>query len=796
MLRLGPPYYQFEGVSVMGDAHDDKQYYYYPNAPHVPVDDNGRPAIRFIALQEAQDEVDGDEEDLAGFLFFDTVLSWPENTLKKVKKEIEDSIKEDSGEEVEIRLGPLPFRKGGVRLTFLDETTRPVRLEPPEPDPNNPDAPLPEPEEPDMEAAWVPFLTTSGVPSLYGENRAVFTAQLNRKATKLLMGAFDGLIPASVYYELQFVGQMRAYNVRVTADWEQVYHFVQERFTGNFVFFDFEIDDIMSELEEKKIIVIEAELDTTEEDIDAAKLEAQFDDVRKDLQELVLETFFEPTTNPNAVTPETQSEADGTIDSMVRARNLAHGFASAGYSRKELNMSEVRSITVDYSLHRAVTRRIAPQAHIHVIFDDLGVTRDDIVTVVNGEADVWSTADFTASVVADFEGAAIDTVVMDVQYVKEVDFVANPEEAAENDTEEQTNKIWSFSFKDADMVHRKSTWFNAEIGPKFFYRYKVFFKPGVVPGPSSMVETQWRQVTSQDITANTAELFELEQVTIQTVDNFPWDRYPQLFVRIRYNDPVSSWMHEDSRLLNAETSAISTKFRQRTNDGIEPEYSVRYIRNDNEIIDTAWEPVQGPLTVILNPDPRELTVNFVVSPATKLGMLILNLRYIDEENDVLEETSMFFTEEDALKMKPWKIPWKDTTKRRYFMQQTIIDQDDNVTDTGMIEAEGRTQVLGNTFARSMEVQPKLIGPDLVSQEVTKVILRLKYEDEVNGVLKETLHEFSAPGDAPTWKVMLKDPGKREYSYELTFLTETGFTKTSGVQTSRERFLMLSSQLPS
>ncbi len=310
-----------------------------------------------------------------------------------------------------------------------------------------------------------------------------------------------------------------------------------------------------------------------------------------------------------------------------------------------------------------------------------------------------------------------------------------------------------------------------------------------------MAETQWRQVSTQDITANTAELFELEEATVQAVNNFPWERYPQLFVRIRYNDPESSWVYEDSRLLDSTTNAITTKFRQRTNDGIEPEYSVRYIRNDNEIIDTAWEPIPGPLTVILNPDPKELKINFVVSPATKLGLLILNLRYEDEENDVFEDTSLFFTADDALKSKSWKIPWKDTSKRRYFMQQTIIDMDDNVTDTGMIESEGRTQVLGDTFARSMDVQPKLIGPDLASQGISKIILRLKYEDEVNGVLKETLHEFTATGDAPTWKVMLKDAGKREYSYELTYLTETGFSTSSGLQTSRERFLILSSQLP-
>jgi hypothetical protein len=85
---------------------------------------------------------------------------------------------------------------------------------------------------------------------------------------------------------------------------------------------------------------------------------------------------------------------------------------------------------------------------------------------------------------------------------------------------------------------------------------------------------------------------------------------------------------------------------------------------------------------------------------------------------------------------------------------------------------------------------------LQSQGISKIVLHLKYEVEVNGVLKEALHEFSAPGDAPTWKVMLKDASKRDYTYELTYVMETGFSKSSGIKTSPDQFLILSSQAPS
>ena len=201
-------------------------------------------------------------------------------------------------------------------------------------------------------------------------------------------------------------------------------------------------------------------------------------------------------------------------------------------------------------------------------------------------------------------------------------------------------------------------------------------------------------------------------MTIEAVDQFPWTRYPQVLAKVRYDDPVSSWLHEEAKLLSTDGRVLETEFRQRAKDGISPEYQFHYIRSDGEVIETAWQAVAGPLTLVQNPDPPQLEVQFVVSPATRLGMLILNLRYEDAPNGVFEDASFVFNAENALQPQIWRVPWKDPSKRRYFMQQTIIDADGNVTDTGMVEAEGRTKVLGDIFAKKLDVQTKLIGPSL------------------------------------------------------------------------------------
>jgi hypothetical protein len=250
-----------------------------------------------------------------------------------------------------------------------------------------------------------------------------------------------------------------------------------------------------------------------------------------------------------------------------------------------------------------------------------------------------------------------------------------------------------------------------------------------------------------------------------------------------------------AKLLSEQDRVLETEFRQRAKDGISPEFQFHYIRSDGEVIETAWQTVAGPLTVVHNPDPPQLEVQFVVSPATRLGMLILSLRYEDPPNGVFEDASFFFSAENALKPQIWRVPWKDPSKRRYFMQQTIIDADGNVIDTGMIEAEGRTKVLGDIFAKKLEVQTKLIGPSLASQRLERIILHLKYEDASNGALSEMMHEFFDVGDAPSWTVLLKDASKREYTWQLIYQLETGFNVSSGVQVARDSFLVLSSKVP-
>ncbi len=784
MLYLHPPYYSYEGVTLLGDFHNPRQFYYFPDRPHLALDNQGRPAIRFIILKEAQDELEANEEDVAGFLVFDTSLSWPQDTLDKVARKLKDDLDLDD----DPILAPLPYKSGSVQLTFLDRTT-PIPKDPAtEPGASTPADSAPPPAEPaaDMELSWVPFLKSSGVPALYGENRAIFSVMLNRKATKLLYGAFENFMPAGVVYNLNYVGMQRAFNVHVEADWDQVYHFVEEQFKADLFFYSHQTDNIIEKLEEAKAIKIEASLEGVGEEA----MESEFQDVRDQLQDLVLKTFFEPTVNPNKE-EQTGFErtSDGIIDSARKLRNL--GFPNVGYTRKQVDISEVRTISADYTVSRAVERSIHPQAHLALFFEDFNLTRDDIVTVVDGNDALWNTASFDAALNADFDGDGIHSVALDVQYSQTL-------KPAVGDTGTATDPdaLWSFLFDPQNNRVKRESWYNPDIGNNFFYRYTVFFKPDALPGADQSLESGWRHQDSQLVVISPHELYEKRELELQVAAGFPFDRYPQVWAQLAYQDPETGWRLEDSELLSPERAGYKLTFRKRRAADSAVQYRFSFLRANGGQVEGPWNSTPGDLVLVEDPVPDRLNVRVVVAgDRSRIANLIIDFKYEDPENGIRETGSIVIDPGNIGQIQQWSVALADPAKRRYAFNQTLIDTDGNVTLTDWQQSDKTTLTIGQVFVMQMEVQPELIGPPLPNSNLDSVKLRLRYLDDANGVDLETERLFKSPGRGAPWQIQLKNAAARDYQYEVAYVLNNGFVRTLGLQSSRDNFLMLSSVPP-
>ncbi|HSR51436.1 MAG TPA: hypothetical protein VLV83_11450 [Acidobacteriota bacterium] len=775
MLYLHPPYYMYEGVPLVGDYHDPRQFYYFPNRPRLAVDEQGRPAIRFLVFRENLDEIEEGDEEAVGFLVFDTSLAWPEDTLNKVARRIQ----EDQDLDDPPRLSPLPYRDGTVRLTLLDRTTTPPSEEEEE------EGGSPTPEEEEEEQRWVSFLEASAAPALYGENRAIFSAMLTKRATTLLFGAFEGFIPAGVVYDLGFVGMQRAFNVHVEVDWEQTYHFMQERWSIDLVFFQADIENIVEELEENQIIKFEASLEGVGEEA----MEAEFNTARRELQEYMLERFFKPVANPNDPGIEPGGgTVDGVLDASRRIHNMAHHWPSVGYQRLELDVSEIRRLDIDYTVARAVERRIAPQAHMSLFFEDYNLTRDDVVTVVDGRDALFESVDFEVVANANFAGHSIRAIATDVFYGEE------PE-----DEEDDLPLTWSFLLEDGEGKDRasRSAWYKPEVGDRLRYRYNVHFLPDApVPGPQPAVGTDWLEHQGTLLVLSPHNLYRFREVEAQVIRGFPFERIPQVHLHMRYFDEEAGWSHEDSVLLDETSTRFAFKLRTRPGGPQEVDYRMTYLRPAGERIEKGWRSTTSDLVLIEDPAADELEVRVLVAgDRSKILNLIVDLRYEDPENEVQESGSILIDQDNVNQIHLWTVALENPNLRRYEYAQTLIDNEGNVMRTGWVQDDRRTLTVGVVYAFQMEVQPELVGPPLSDNRVEMIRLKLHYEDEENEVEQSEEMVFTSPGKGQVWRVNLQDASAREYTYELTYVLDTGFQRTVGPLASRDKFLILSSVPP-
>ncbi len=776
MIFLNPPYYLIEGVTLCGDYNDPRQFYYFPNRPRLAVDEQGRPAIRFLIFKADLQNAPAGQQDATGFLVFDTSLAWPDETLKKVATKIQSDLQLSDPP----RLSPLLYKSGTVRVMFLDRATQAPAATPPKaggaqaPDPTINIAPADE--------RWVPVLEASGVPSLYGENRAIFSAMLTKEATQLLFGAFEGFMPAGVVYDLSFVGMQRAFNVHADVDWQQAYHYVDERYAANFIFVSVDTEKIVADLVEKKIIKFTASL----EGVGDESMQGEFNAVRKEIEDFVLDKFFKPAVNPDQRNTG-PSTGDQIVSTAQQLRNAIVAWPSVGYSRVQLDTSEIRTLDIDYTIARAVERHIAPQAHLSLFFQDYNLTREQVVTVVNGDDDLWRTVEFDVSVAADFDKEGIAAVTVDIVY--------GPPAAAGSSSSAPT---WSANLdKQTPRIKRKA-WYDPATGNQFQYRFAVIFAPAGLPGEGLTLTSEWRTSQGSVLVITPDELFHIRSIEPTLQRNFPSDHFTQVLAHLQYKDPDTSWSWAKDLLLDKDTTHSPVSFRLRHGAPDNVDYRLSFLRTGAQAVEGTWQTTTSDLILVEDPlHGGSLDVQVLVTgDRTKIANLIVDLKYDDPDNVIHENTSLVFAPDTIAKGQSWHMNLSDPAKRRYQYNQTVIYADGSASPpTGWVTTDKTTLLVGDVYARLMEVQPSLVGPPLVNHNLASITLKLHYSDAANAVSVDNEMTFAQPGNGEAWRVQLKDPSARDYSYQVVYTLATGFEQSLGPIAARDTFLVISSIPP-
>jgi hypothetical protein len=754
MLSLAPPYYIYQGVPVFADAQDPYQFFYLPNQPHFAVDEQSRPVVRFIALKDDPDAPATDDQ-VTGFFFFDTSLDWPAETLTSVARKIQADHDLDRVP----RLVPLLYRKGTARLMFLDQMT---------PDPNAP--PDNSGGSPSGTAAgdgtdavtpgqkWVTLLESSVVPSLYGENRAIFSAVLTKKATQLLYGAFDGFVPAGVVYDLTFDGLQPAFHIHVDVDWHQVYTYLKTKYAPDFLFFRSDVENIAQKLEDAQIIHFDAAILGVGDE----GLQGQFNDAKKQLTDFVLDNFFKPAPNPNK--PDTSTQ-DGIISVIQAIRDLGSP-VDVSYQRIDLTDDELRTLTIDYDIAVAVERHIAPQGNLSMFFGDYHLKRDDVVTVVNTADSIFRSADFQVMVSAPFTDDAIDAVTVDVAYGQPSPPPANAE-------------LWSFLFRNGNDVQKHSGWYNPAVGDQAQYRYETVFHPTPMAGPELKLDSGWKPSRGSAIMVTPDELYQRRTLEVQIDDGFPFDSYPSVQVQLRYSDQSSGWTHEDGAVLDKGHRTWTPAFRIHRDWSTGTQVKLTYLHPAGNL-EKDWVTTDSDRLDIVDPRTNLMTVQVIVAGnRDEIVQIVVDLRYEDPANNIFEQASFNLDPTMFAQTHDWTFPRANLANDRYTYSQVVVTTGGETITTGDVQGNSTQLLVGPIYAKKWVVQPQLVGPAFDQTGLDKVTVELHYEDTANNYASDKTVVFTAPGAGTQWPLDLRDASKRQYTYKATYEDKSGFDKVLG-----------------
>ncbi|MCJ8056668.1 hypothetical protein GB928_025185 [Shinella curvata] len=757
MLYLNPPFFEYEGVVVGRDYSDPKQFWYYPNRPRIGTDEQGRPAVRLIVYKEILENLEAtDDEVAAGFLLFDTVLDWEPERLKRVAARIKDEMDLDDLP----RLAPLQYRSGRVRMTFLDRKS-PLPGDPP-----------PGEDVPDSE--WVSFLESSGVPSLYADNRAIFSVELTAKGTRFILGSFDGFIPAGVVYELNYVAMQRAYNVKVEADWNLVYEYIRDYEQDRFFFWNDEIEKIVEKLEEERIIKFTASI----EGVGDEGMEGEYAEVRKQLTQFIYEKFFEPKINPKALLDRDTPGSIVALLSGVRDTGLPMQF---GGSKRELNVEQRRSFEADVSTYRAVERMIAPQGHLSMFWEDFNLSRDQVITVVDEKDDVWRISELGVTAVANFDDNAVAHIVVDIVYGGLTD--GRPAQDAR-----------TFSLV-LDKEHRKGTvrnWYDPDVGARFHYRFTVAFGPGAVVGDDVLVTSEWMEAEGREVTVDPRMLIEQRSYEFQR-SSLLKGRFPEVLVRLKYTDPQTGWQYDRAKLLNDETPSWTAEFRVRKGAPLAAAYDAQFVSEDGTI-NQADRPA-GTLVTLNDPRENLVKIKLMVADRQNFQHAIVNLEHADPDHDIFESETVVITTDDVNGDHEWQFRRAPGARARYRYNFILLKTDGSLLETDWVETEAPSLMIGDRTARIWSIRPQLVGPALAQNGLERITVALAYEDAGNDYRAAKDLVFAAPGEAGSLDLNLKNPALRDYTYSVIYKRTNGFDRRVGPVSSRDTFPVISTVPP-
>ncbi|MGV0025424.1 hypothetical protein [Phormidesmis priestleyi] len=744
MLYLNPPFHIIEGVSLFSDHADPLQYYYLPMMPKLTtiadaVTGQKIPQIQLIKYRGKAGN--------GGFLNFDVNIGVEEATLEKIR----GKLRQMAGLNQAPRLAPVPLIDGTVRLLLFGKQTG---------DTATPNSTTPQ---------FVLKIDQAAKPSLYGDNQAAFSVALDQYGVTVMEKALQGeMSPIGIVYSLDYLALRPAYSVRLKVDWDRVQKHLDEHFGIDAIFVSVDIDTAVDELIEKRAIVLEADTFIPEGEDDAVL--GRRDQAVNEVREMIIDAFFEPSIDP------VKEEEDGWDKAANFADRVSRLGVQGGFSYKKTDYTRIdrKSLDVNISERTTVKRSIYPQGHLSGlsrVISQQGLDLSKFVLSVDLDDPWFERRKLSVISRANFEEDSISSINVRLNYGN------TPTNVLLESSNAKTQVEWASIVTDNAMQRD----INAQ--------YTVTFK-GIDGSERPILVKSTPEVFDGDnFEINPREFYSIVHVPIVAL-SFPWDRYPQVEVHLKYTDEQNGIRMDDTLLLDQTHSDQTWKMFVRDPKQTQFQYKLIYRAADNRDVVITFSDNDNERITIRDPRPNKRSLAVVSSLDWNLvERAFVDLVYDDSKNDVYAEQSFEFSKDDSAS-KSLKVDLVDPDYRKVAYQVTLLFKGGRMLEVPPSVTNDRRIILRTDMRghRIVGIQPKKV--DFASKRLYEMQVELRYEDEDAGLSFSDLFNFQSINDSSTFEFDYADDQKSTYEYRITYRYLNGLSRSTDWISASSDALML------
>jgi hypothetical protein len=766
MLYLNPPYLMIQGVAVFADHADPLQWYYLPAAPKlttVPDPVSGSPVPSVSLLLYTGDAGSG------GFFECDVNLEVPQATLNAIEGELQAKAQLSDVP----HLAPIDAVDGSVKMMILGRESAP----PPDPGSGGPghtpgSAAAAPATPPPGEPAFVLKIEAPSKPSLYGDEQATFSVELDQDGAALMKQALlgQGIAPVGIVYSLDFIALRPAYTVKLNIDWNRVQTQLDQDFHTGVLFLSTDIDKAVDKLIDSRVIDLQVDA-FVPDGPDAASVITDKDKAVAEVREMITNTFFTASIDPTHKEPDGWDKAEGVVDHLSALAVTGGLAATASFSYRTVDLTRIdqKTLNVVMSERTAVRRTIWPQGHLSAIVDLVaasGINMSSFIKEVNLDDDFFKRRSVIVKPIGINQAAGILSVDVNLTYGADTRTVQIDPTAPVAST-----ASWA-SVLDGTGHMTTPVHTNSLIS---FADQPGLTRPKTVTSPDKIVTNGVLDVFPPDDVPYT-----LVQVPIRVTDNFPWDRWSEVDVDLHYSDPAKGIDQVANAVLTQSSPQAPTWVMYVVDPDLrtfQARMTYRGAAGRQDFI-ADWSDVPDEILTVANPFSQHRQVDiWPTFDWTKVSRVFVDMTYTDPPHAINYDQSYEFDQTHQT-MQSFVVDLQNPGLRKVAYSVSIVYPDGHQATIPPSFTLDDRLILTAGMKGTEIVSVVTDGGDFTGPSLKQVVVSLRYSDPAGSI--NVAKDITLTADSPSdyFQFPYTDPANKAFQYSVVWTYTSGLSRTA------------------